>query len=81
MLVTKCDGCGNIRVLFDGVPLKRVGSTATITSTGLPQGAAPQKSALIRFKPFPTPQSGVVRILVTSDGKPVKVEGLAASKL
>ena len=80
VVVTKCAGCGSFEVLFKGTLLKRAGTNSTVTSTSLPAGTANRRRVVIQFKPLAQPASGVLKIRVASNAKPVKIEGAAAPK-
>ena len=70
LVATKCPGCGRVVVTHGADVLKRVGLNADSV----------QKRRLIRIETFTSPQAGTFGVTVTSNGKPVKIEGLGLSK-
>jgi bacillolysin len=70
VVATKCQGCGSIKVLLGKSLLKQISLAANTTS----------KKQLIPVAKFTAPRTGAVRIVVTSAGKPVRIEGLGVTK-
>ena len=70
LVVTRCSGCGSVKVFFNGVLLKRVYLAASST----------QKKKVVKVAGFGSVKKGTVRIRVASSGKPVKIEGLGAAR-
>ena len=77
VVVTKCASCGSIRVLWEGTPLEKAGTSATKVSLRAP---SIRKNKIIRFEWLPAPSSGTIEIEVRSSGKPVMIEGLGLAK-
>lgn len=71
IVVTKCRRCGRIAVFFKGSLLKRVNLGA--------DRAVRRK--VVPLATFPSVRRGKVTVLVTSAGKPVKVEGLGVGRI
>lgn len=71
ILATRCHGCGTIAVRWNGRTLRSFSLGAAST----------QKSVLLQLPPFASAQRGTLTVSVLSDGKPVKIEGLAASQV
>jgi Subtilase family len=66
LIATKCPRCGSVSVYWN----KRRIATARLTSSSL------LYKQVIEVGSFPTQQKGSIRIVVTSRGKPVAIEGL-----
>ncbi|HEV2906932.1 MAG TPA: metallophosphoesterase [Actinomycetota bacterium] len=69
IIVTKCPKCGAIRVFFGGKLVSRIQLRSPTTT----------KMRIIIVKIFDTPQTGTVKVRVSSRGKLVRVEGLGVS--
>lgn len=69
IIVTKCPKCGAIRVFFGGKLVSRIKLRVSTTT----------KMRMINVKTFDTPQTGTVKVRVSSRGKLVRVEGLGVS--
>ncbi|HEX5616409.1 MAG TPA: hypothetical protein VFZ83_14740 [Acidimicrobiia bacterium] len=71
LLVTRCSTCGSVKVYWNNVLVKSV-STA---------GATTKYSQFIEVADFgAVPKTGTVKIVVSSSGKPLFLEGLAVLK-
>jgi hypothetical protein len=66
-----CPTCGSVRVLWNGVVVKKISLQASPGAT----------KRVFKIPAFATQQSGVARIEVTSTGKPVNIDGLEVSPL
>ena len=71
LVATKCPDCGSVKVFMAGELLKNV-SLAAPTE---------QHIKFIKLKTFPTPVRGTAKIVLTSKGKLVQIDGLGISKL
>jgi acid phosphatase type 7 len=69
IIVTTCPRCGAIRVFFGGKLVSRIQLRSPTTT----------KMRMITVKTFDTPQTGTVKVRVSSRGKLVRVEGLGVS--
>ncbi len=69
LVARTCPTCGSVRVLWNGVVVKKISLQVT-------PGATKQ---IFKIPAFATTQSGAVRIEVTSAGKPVNIDGLEVS--
>jgi hypothetical protein len=69
IIVTTCPRCGAIRVFFGGKLVSRIKLRSPTTT----------KLRVINVKTFDTPQTGTVKVRVSSRGKLVRVEGLGVS--
>jgi List-Bact-rpt repeat protein len=69
IVVTKCPGCGTIKVFFRSKLLRtiRLGAGST------------RKRQIVDLATFNAVQSGKLRAVVTSSGRPVKIEGVGVS--
>jgi hypothetical protein len=70
LLATRCPTCGTVQILWNGTLLKQVSLAA----------ATLEKKRLLALGPFPSLQEGTVRMRVSSSGRPVQIDGLAASR-
>jgi hypothetical protein len=77
VLVTTCNGCGTIQVLWNGVALQRAGTTSTKISLA---STSTKKKVLVQLKPLAGLQDGTAIIKVVTSGKPVKIEGLGIAR-
>jgi hypothetical protein len=68
ILVTKCPGCGSVRVRWNGTALGTYSLAATTLTRSVP----------IEVGTWPSGASGTVTIEVTTSGKTVEIEGLVA---
>ena len=66
LVVTKCPRCGSVNVYWN----KRLLASARLTAASL------QYKQIIEVGSFPGQQKGTIRIVITSRGKPVAIEGL-----
>lgn len=66
LVATRCPGCGTVKVFLGQTQLKKVSLNATRV----------MKKQLIPIKTFGSTATGKVKIVISSDGKPVKIEGL-----
>lgn len=71
IIVTKCRGCGTIKVFFKGTLLKKIRLHR--------KAAGRQQLRFVNLTTFASAQTGTVRITVVSRGKLVIVEGLGVS--
>lgn len=71
LVATKCSGCGTVDVYFGSTKLRRIYLSAATTS----------KQRLIPIKTFTSLKTGTVKIKIVSSRKPVRIEGLATSRL
>jgi hypothetical protein len=71
LVATKCSGCGAVQVYLRGRRLRRIDLDASAT----------RKARLIRVATFTRVRTGKVRIKVVSEGRPVRVEGVGASRV
>ena len=71
VVVTKCHGCGTVVVRWNGRALRTYSLAAAKT----------QKSVLLQLPALPALQRGTITVQVLTTGKPVKIEGLAASQV
>jgi hypothetical protein len=71
LVARTCPTCGNLRVLWNGVVVKKVSLQASPGAT----------RRIFKIPAFATQQSGTARIEVTSTGKPVNIDGLEISPL
>jgi acid phosphatase type 7 len=69
VIVTTCPRCGALRVFFGGKLVSRIQLRSPTTT----------KMRMISVKTFDTPQTGTVKVRVSSRGKLVRVEGLGVS--
>lgn len=69
VIVTTCPKCGAIRVFFGGKLVSRIQLRSPTTT----------KMRMINVKTFDTPQTGTVKVRVSSRGRLVRVEGLGVS--
>ena len=69
LLVRKCPGCGSIAVRWRGRVVKEI-------ALG---GARTTASKLVTVAGFPAPERGVLKVQVTSSGRPVRIDGLGVS--
>ncbi|HYN36837.1 MAG TPA: hypothetical protein VEV82_07650, partial [Actinomycetota bacterium] len=78
LLVTKCRGCGSVQVLWDNVPLAKLGTSNSILGLG---SATTKNKELIVLEPLDQLETGTVKVKVTSPhGRPVKIDGLGIAK-
>jgi hypothetical protein len=70
LVATKCKGCGAVKVMRGSKVLKKVRLSA----------ARWRKKQLIGIATFNKVTKGTIKIVVTSRGKPVRIEGLGVSK-
>jgi hypothetical protein len=68
LVVSKCPTCGTISVSWKGNVVKTISLVAPF----------PTRRALVSIASFSSPQSGTLKVTVTSSGRPVILEGLAA---
>lgn len=71
LLVTRCKTCGTVRVYLGTKLLRTIRLRSTST----------RHSVLVIVKTFTTPKTGTLRLVVSSTGKPVPIEGLGLSLL
>jgi hypothetical protein len=69
IVVTKCPGCGTIKVFFRNKLLRTIRLRA----------GAIRKRHIVDLAIFNAVRSGTLRALVTSSGRPVKIEGVGVS--
>ena len=69
LLVTRCRGCGSVRVRWSGRVVKEIALGAART----------RPSKLVAIASFPAAERGVLSVEVTSSGRPVRIDGLAVS--
>lgn len=69
LVVTKCPRCGTVKVFFRNKLLRRIRLGAGST----------RKKQIVNLAVFNTVRSGKLRVVVTSSGRPVKIEGLGVS--
>ena len=69
LLVTKCPRCGSVAVRWRGRLVKEISLTAART----------RPSKLVPIATFRAPERGVLRVDVTSAGRPVRIDGLGVS--
>ena len=70
LVATKCPGCGTVKVFLGQIQLKKISLDANKV----------MKKQLISIKNFDSTKTGKVEIVISSDGKPVKIEGLGVAK-
>ena len=70
LVATTCPTCGSAKVLWNGVVVARVSLASAVAQT----------SALIPLASFDAVGTGTVKLVVTSSGKPVKIEGLGVGR-
>jgi hypothetical protein len=70
IVVTKCPGCGRVAVYLGNKLLRRIRLGA----------ASVKKKQLLDVAAFDAVRAGKLRVVVTSSGKPVKVEGIGVSR-
>ncbi len=70
LLATRCPTCGTVQIFWNGTLLKQVSLAAPTL----------EKKQLLTLGPFPSLQEGTVRMRVSSSGRPVRIDGLAASR-
>jgi len=70
VLATRCHGCGSVVVRWNGHALRSFSLAAAKT----------QKGVLLALPALPALQHGTLTVEVLTTGKPVKIEGLAASQ-
>jgi photosystem II stability/assembly factor-like uncharacterized protein len=66
LVVTKCRGCGTLAVYWRNARIATVRLAATTT----------RKKRIIQVADFSSPEDGVLRLVVTTSGRPLRVEGL-----
>ncbi len=66
LVVTKCRGCGTLAVFWRNERIATVRLASTTT----------RKKRIIEVADFASPEDGVLRLVVTTSGRPVRVEGL-----
>jgi hypothetical protein len=71
LVATKCAGCGVVDVYLGTRRLRRISLDAKTT----------KKKQLIRVATFARVRTGTARIKIVSEGRPVLVEGLGASRV
>ena len=71
LLVTRCKTCGTVRVYLGTKLLRTISLRSKST----------KHSELVIVKTFTTPKTGTLRLVVSSTGKPVPIEGLGLSLL
>ena len=69
LLVTTCRGCGSVRVRWNGRVVKEIALGASRT----------RPSRLVAIARFPAAERGVLRVEVTSAGRPVRIDALGVS--
>ncbi len=69
LLVTKCPRCGSVTVRWRGRVVKEISLAARRT----------RPSTLVAIARFPAAERGVLKVNVTSSGRPVRVDGLGVS--
>jgi hypothetical protein len=69
IVVTRCPGCGTIKVFFRNKLLRKIRLRA----------GAIRKRQIVDLAIFNAVRSGTLRALVTSSGRPVKIEGVGVS--
>lgn len=70
ILVTKCPGCGTIKVYLGNKLLRRI----RLASSSV------KKKQVIELATFDSVRSGKLRAVVTTSGRPVKIEGIGVSR-
>ena len=70
VVATRCHGCGTVVVRWNGRVLRSFSLAAPKT----------QKGVLLQLPALPSLQRGTLSVEVLTAGKPVKIEGLAASQ-
>jgi uncharacterized repeat protein (TIGR01451 family) len=71
VVATRCPGCGSVVVRWNGRALRSFSLAAAKT----------QKGVLLQLPALPALQRGTLTVEVLTTGKPVKIEGLAASQV
>jgi hypothetical protein len=71
LLVTKCPRCGSVAVRWRGRVVKEIALGAPRT----------RRSVLVTVARFPAAERGVLRVDVTSSGRPVRIDGLGVGSL
>jgi hypothetical protein len=66
LVVTKCRGCGTLAVFWQNVKIAKVPLSATKT----------RKKQLVEVADFAAAEDGLLKLVVTSSGRPVHVDGL-----
>ncbi len=77
-MVTKCEGCGKIRALWNGTPLSLGGVTVINLAA-----TATQNKVLLLFPAFRATQTGTLKIeafYAGSPTKPVKIDAVGIGK-
>ena len=70
LVATRCAGCGTVKVLWNGRLLRTIDLRSATT----------RKRQLVNVARFGSVRSGTLKIVVASARRPVKIEGVAASK-
>ena len=71
LVATRCNGCGSVRVLWNGVSIKTI-SLASPTQL-------PHRRQVIPIANWTSIRNGILRLQVTTSGRPVIIEGLATT--
>ena len=71
LLATKCPNCGKVKIMLGD----------DLLATKSLKASSEKRNSLITLPAFNNPRSGTVKIIVQSDGKLVKIEGLGISKV
>lgn len=69
LVATTCSACGTVAVQWNGRTIRNINLRSTTT----------RRQAVITIASFTAPTSGTLKIVVTSTGKPVVIEGLGTS--
>jgi hypothetical protein len=70
IVATRCPGCGTIKVYLGSKLLRRIRLAASSV----------KKRQVIEVATFDAVRSGKLRVVVTSSGRPVKIEGVGVSR-
>ena len=71
IVVTKCPGCGTVKAFFGNKLLRTIRLSASST----------KKKQVVEAAAFNSVRTGTLRVVVTSVGRPVKIEGVGVSRL
>lgn len=78
LVVTKCRGCGSVRVLWEGAPLVRAGTNKTVVRLA---SSKTKFKRVIPYKALPGPSTGRLAVEIVSNNKPVKIDAFGVSKV
>lgn len=70
VLYTRCPTCGRFKIMFNNQTLKTVDSFSFSV----------KKKQVVEMPPFSLARTGLLKIVVVTNGKPVLIEGVGASR-